>query len=129
LSIYPKALTDILRTQNDSLNYLFSTKEPEDYGSITLDIQKNTTAPVIIELHTKKGDFIQRFFVDKSTLLNFNLLKPNSYMIRAIIDANGNNKWDTGNYLRKEKPEKVLYHPEVFKIRANWHYNEQFVIQ
>lgn len=129
LNLYPKALTDLLKTQNDSLNYLFSTKEPEDYGSIILDIQKNTIAPVIIELLTKKGDFIQRFFVDKSTLLNFNLLKPNSYMIRAIIDANGNNKWDTGNYLRKEKPEKVLYHPEVFKIRANWHFNEQFVIQ
>jgi len=129
LSLYPKALTDILKTQNDSLNYQFSTKEPEDFGSITLDIQKNTTAPVIIELHTEKGKFVQRFFVDKNTSLNFGLLTPESYIIRAIIDTNGNHKWDTGNYLRKEKPEKVIYHPVVFKLRANWHFPETFVIQ
>ena len=129
LSLYPKALTDIVKTHNDSLNYLFSTKAPEDYGSIILDMQRNTTVPVIIELLTKKGKIVQRFYVDKNTLLNFNLLKPDNYIIRAIIDANGNHKWDTGNYLRKEKPEKVIYHPEVFKIKANWHFNEQFVIQ
>jgi len=129
LVLYPKALTDLLQTQNDSLSYLFSTQNPEEYGSITLNVQKNTTAPVIIELLTEKEKLIQRYFVDKSTSLTFNLLKPGSYNIKAIIDSNENNKWDTGNYLEKRMPEKILYHPVVFKVRANWHFPETFIIK
>lgn len=40
LTLLPKALTDIFETQNDTLNYAFKTKEPEDYGSIILNIKK-----------------------------------------------------------------------------------------
>ena len=52
--------------------------------------------------------------------VRFNLLPPGKYLIRAIVDANQNLKWDTGNYLLKQKPEKVIYHSTIFNIRANW---------
>lgn len=128
LVMYPKALTDILTTQNDTLSYLFSTRNPEDYGTINLTIRKSTNHPVIIELLEKKEEVVRRFVVTENTVLNFDLLRPTTYTVRAIIDANGNNKWDTGNYLKKVKPEKVLYHPIVFKVRANWNFNETFSI-
>ncbi len=129
ITLYPKALTDVFKTQNDTLRYLFSTKEPESYGSISVEVQKNTKFPVIIELHNEKDEFIQRFFVNKNkSTLNFDLLKPDKYIIRAIVDYNDNKKWDTGNYLKKQQPERVIYHPVIFKVRPNWHFPETFVI-
>ena len=47
-------------------------------------------------------------------------------MARIIFDSNGNQKWDTGNYLKKIKPEKVSYYPTLIEMRANWEGNETF---
>ena len=55
-----------------------------------------------------------------SETLVFNLLEPKTYKVRAIIDDNNNNKWDTGNYLLKIQPEKVIYFEEELKVRANY---------
>lgn len=121
LKLLPKALTDVFETQNDTLNYNFKTKEPEDYGSITLRITKKPTSQIIIELLTEQNKKrIERVIVTTNNTVRFKLLPPGKYLIRAIIDSNKNSKWDTGNYLRKIHPEKVIYHPTIFNIRANW---------
>ena len=120
--LLPKALTDIFETQNDTLNYSFSTKEPEDYGSILLTIKKSSQSQVIIELVREKDKkVIQKATISDTNTVKFELLPPGKYIARAIIDTNKNNKWDTGSYLHKTQPEKVVYYPAVFNIRSNWH--------
>jgi len=122
LTLLPQALTDILKTQNDTLNYNFSTKEPDDYGSIILKVNNQSKSPLIVELLTpSKLTLVQRYFTSESKTLNFDLLAPGKYIIRVIIDKNNNGKWDSGNYLRKQVPEKVIYHTDIFDIRSNWH--------
>ena len=121
LKLLPKALTDVFETQNDTLNYNFKTKEPEDYGSITLKITKKPTSQVIIELLSEQNKKrIERVIVTNNNTLSFKLLAPGKYIIRAIIDSNKNLKWDTGSYLKKIQPEKVIYHSTIFNIRSNW---------
>ena len=121
LKLLPKALTDIFETQNDTLNYNFNTKEVEDYGSITLSIIKKPETQVIVEIVTEQNKkLLERVVVTKNNTVNFKLLPPGKYIIRAIIDANKNLKWDTGNYLLKQKPEKVIYHSTIYNIRSNW---------
>ena len=123
LKLLPKALTDIFETQNDTLNYNFNTKEVEDYGSITLNITKKPDSQVIIELLSEQNEkLIERVIVTNNNIVNFKLLEPGKYIVRAIIDSNKNSKWDTGNYLLKQKPEKVIYHSTVFPIRSNYYY-------
>ena len=55
-------------------------------------------------------------------------LPPGEYQIRIIKDANGNGKWDTGNYLKKIQPEEVKYLKESINVRANWEFNETIEI-
>lgn len=125
LTLLPNALTDILKTQNDTLNYNFSTKEPDDYGSITLKINNQSKKMLIVELLTQdKLDLVQRYITSDSKNLNFDLLAPGKYIIRVIIDKNNNRKWDSGNYLDKKTPEKVIYHTQIFNIRSNWHHED-----
>ena len=58
----------------------------------------------------------------------FSNLEPGKYNLRLIKDSNMNNKWDTGNYLKKINPEKVIYLPKVIDLRANWEINEIFLV-
>ena len=129
LTLLPNALTDIFETKNDTLHYSFSTKEPEDYGSISLTINSNPSSSIILELITERDKkVIQKINVTKNNNVKFELIPPGRYIIRAIIDRNNNNKWDTGNYLNNLQPEKIIYHPTVFNIRANWHFPVVFTI-
>ena len=53
----------------------------------------------------------------------YNLI-PDKYTVRIIIDENNNFEWDTGNYLKKIQPEKVIYLASDLDLRANWEINE-----
>jgi hypothetical protein len=50
----------------------------------------------------------------------FELLPPAKYKIKFVYDLNENKKWDTGNYLKKIQPEKVLYYVGEINVRSNW---------
>ncbi|WP_298882247.1 Ig-like domain-containing protein [uncultured Polaribacter sp.] len=123
LNVLPEAIFDIFEQKNDTLKYHFSTKEIEDYGRITIDIVNQTSENLIIELleGKDKDKLLERTFVTESTQLRFNNLEPKTYYFRAIIDTNKNNKWDTGNYLLKSQPEKIIYFTEELELRANYY--------
>jgi len=118
----PGSFTDIYTITNDTLNYRFKTIELEDYGRITLNIVNTASKNLIIDLLSGKDndEIIERKYITASKTLVFNLLEPKTYVIRAIVDDNNNKKWDTGNYLRKELPENVIYYKEELKVRANY---------
>ena len=48
--------------------------------------------------------------------------------MRIIEDKNGNKQWDTGTYLKKVQPEKVIFFKQEFDIRANWDIKEKLIM-
>jgi putative lipoprotein len=55
-------------------------------------------------------------------------VEPGSYGIRLVHDANGNGRWDTGDYFEHRQPEEVRYFRDekgqsAVKVRANWEYD------
>ena len=130
LLMYKNALTDIFEVANDSTTYAFKTIEIEDYGRITIKVENLKSKNVIIELLSGKNQdkLIERRFITSSSQLIFDLLKPMKYTVRAIIDENKNNKWDTGSYLKKQMPEKIIYHEAInnYALRANYFVEEVF---
>ena len=130
LLMYKNALTDIFEVANDSTTYAFKTIEIEDYGRITIKVENLKSKNVIIELLSGKNQdkLIERRFITSSSQLVFDLLKPMKYTVRAIIDENKNNKWDTGSYLKKQMPEKIIYHEAInnYALRANYFVEEVF---
>ncbi|KAB1160316.1 hypothetical protein F7018_00115 [Tenacibaculum aiptasiae] len=127
-NVLPKGIIDLYKTSNDSLNYKFNTLTNEDYGSIILDIKKETKYPVIIEL-LNKDLVLKKKHINSSRKIEFNLLEPKEYTIRAIVDKNSNHQWDTGNFLSKKQPEQVIYFEKIIKLKPNWFQEEIFTIK
>ena len=88
-----------------------------------MNIVNKSSKNLIIELleGKDKDKLVERRFIKESKNLIFNLLEPKTYYIRAIIDDNKNNKWDTGNYLLKLQPERIIYYTEELEVRANYY--------
>jgi len=128
----PNAFNDVFGIQNDTLAYKFSTKEIDDYGRITLNINNVNGKNLIIELLSgnKQDELVERQFITTSGKIIFDLLEPKKYTIRAIIDENKNNKWDTGSYLKKRFAERIIYNEAINKValRANFFLEENFTV-
>ena len=118
--ILPEALTDFFGNTNDTLNYSLRTKTYADYANMRVTLV-NATYPVIVQLTDENGVLKYEQFADKPKVFDFKTIEPNDYFLRVIFDENGNQKWDSGNYLEKRQPERVSYFPRLIdEARANW---------
>ena len=126
ITLFPNALQDFWGRTHDTLVFRTTTRKIEDYGNIYLRIQHDTPNPLIIEL-LKSKKVIRRYVnIIPGNKYSFELLDPGIYNVRLIEDVNNNSKWDTGIYLKKIQPEKVIYYWKDIELRANWDMNETF---
>ena len=126
VTLYPNALEDFWGRTHDTLVYRTSTKKIEDYGNIYLRVQHDSPHPYLIEL-LNNNKVVRRYdSLVPGNNYSFELLDAGKYTVRLIEDANNNKLWDTGDYLEKRQPEKVIYYWKEIDLRANWDMNETF---
>ena len=125
--ILPNAIKDIKGVTNDTLQFNLVSQALEDYGNIYLDVVRNSQSKFILHLLNSNGDIIREYDnVNQNSTFNFDFIRPGKYTFRLIEDLNNNNLWDTGNYLKRVKPEPVYYFLSELEVRANWDLNETF---
>ncbi len=120
ITALPGAITDFFGSVNDTLSYSTSTKELSDYGNIKFSLANAKNFPYIIQLTDKKGEIMQERYTTSETTFDFNNLKPATYLIQIIEDKNENKIYDTGNYLEKRQPEKVIHFGEDIEVSKSW---------
>lgn len=119
IQILPKAITDFFGNKNDTLNYSLSTKSYADYGNVRV-LLNNVNYPVIVQLTDDKGEVKFEQYSGKPEPIDFKHVTPSKYYLRVIHDTNKNEKFDSGNFLKKQQPEKISHYPDVVEVRANW---------
>ena len=115
----PGAFNDIYYHSNDTLTTNFTLQEKTYYGKLIVTLSELTT-PVMVQLMNEKEIVLRTKNAETDGKLIFDLLNPGKYIIKFVFDVNGNNKWDTGDYLKNIQPEKVIYYIGEINIRSNW---------
>ncbi|MGK0323335.1 MAG: hypothetical protein ACJAR4_001371 [Psychroserpens sp.] len=119
IQVLPGALEDFFGNVNDTLDYSARTKLYSDYSNVRVTL-RNMIYPAIVQLVTDKGDVKYEQFADQERLFDFRNLTPGDYYLRVIFDTNGNQKWDSGDYLKQLQAERISYFPDLVEARANW---------
>lgn len=125
----PNSVTDFYDTAlKTEMIQRFQTGKLTDYGNISFTLSGTVNYPIIFELLTKDEKLYDYLYITEESSIEFRAIEPDKYFIRIIEDTNGNKKWDTGSYLEKRQPEKVINFQKEFDIRANWELNETLVM-
>ena len=94
----------------------FSTLVVELSGLPKLD-----SAAVVRVLVVDKSDKeVRRADMEADGTAVFYYLKPGTYYLRALIDLNGNGKWDPGAYDEDRQAEPVYYFTEEVECKEKW---------
>jgi len=121
------SIYDIYGLSTDTIRIAFKTKEYRSYGNIFLDLELETgDYPYIVQLMDTKEVVLRSMYIESSTEISFELLKPGKFLIKAIQDSRQNRQWDTGEYMAKKQPESVFYFPAEIEVRANWDISESW---
>lgn len=96
----------------------------DDSGVINGSV--NTDAPdyIIQLLNSRSFEVIQTKYNEPN--FSFEYLNAGTYLVKVIIDTNGNGVWDIGNILERTQAEPVIYYLDDFtntraiELRKNW---------
>jgi len=83
--------------------------------------------PAFVELLNSGGTPVRKAIVENG-VANFIDLNVDKYYARIILDANGNGRWDAGNYEENRQPERVIYFWKQFETRQNYTFDEDWDI-
>lgn len=113
---------------NDTLRTTFTFKSEKDYGNIQIHYQLGEYShPVIVQLLNGKT-ILQQDILTGDATIDYNHLEPSAYKIQAILDENGNGRWDSGDYRKGAQPETIIPFPHDISVRAFWDVEEDFKI-
>jgi len=118
--VAPDAFVDYRHYGNDTLLQMFKTTKLAKYTEIQLKVSGIGEHQVIIQLINASDNILEERVLQSDSALVFSFLKPGNYKFKMIVDTNGNEKWDTGNYDLRIQPEKILFYPEAIPTKANW---------
>ncbi len=113
------AFYDLQYRTQDTLEISLKTREENYYAGIIInvDIEEN---PIMIQLLNEKEAVLREFFIEESKKLKIDYLQPKTYKLKAFIDKNKNQNWDTGNYLERKQPERVIFYPKEVETRSGF---------
>lgn len=131
ITALPGAITDFYGEKNDTLIYKLNTKPESEYANLTLNVQNVAHFPVIVQLVDKNGKTQREIIHHQAdgTVFKFKFLPAGLYYVRIIYDTNDNGVWDTGSYLKKRQPEKVIYMKKPLDVRKNWDISQTFILK
>lgn len=128
IQMLPGTFEDFFGNVNDTLNYSLRTKQKSEYGNIRVRLV-NAKFPMIVQLVDDKGEVAYEKYTEGATVVDFNDLQPKQYYLRAIFDTNGNKKYDPGNFLKHQQPERVSYAQNIDPVRANFDFIIDFILK
>ena len=111
---------------NDSITIKFTMKSSKDYGSIRVAYQFYEENNFIVQLMTENLNVVQEDFIRFNKSITYNYLQAGKYRIRVIVDANNNKRWDSGDFLSRQQPEKIIYFEKTLDLAPNWKIEETF---
>ena len=113
--------TDFFGLTNDSIKIDFKTQDEKYYGTVKLKLNvPSGKGQYVLQLLDDKENVVRQTVVGATQTILFDYLHPQQYKLKIIVDDNKNGKWDTGDYLKKQQPEKVIYYTGNITIRSNW---------
>lgn len=109
---------------NDTTEFSFKVPDLSEYGNIFVTVEVPAHVPqVIVELLDDKDKLVEKHIITSTTKVAFKYLSPKKYKLKATLDRDGNGRWSPGDYGKKQLPEEIYFHKDVFDVKANWDFD------
>ena len=115
ITIDSLAVTSIYGIACDTVRSNFKVKGEEEYANLHVNCL-GFEGKAFAHLLDKQGRVVRTVDV-LGKYADFYDVLPETYYVMMVLDANGNGRWDTGNYNEHLQPEDVFYYHNPIKLK------------
>lgn len=125
LTIPSKTISSFYDKIGDPYRLDFEADKVEDYGSLAFKLTNAPTADYWIQLLDSSEKIVYQKYT-KGDYVKFDILKPGEYIVRILVDNNGNKFWDEAD-LEKDifAEDSYVYYAQAV-VRPLWDTNEEW---
>ena len=106
---------------NDIIKTDFHVLKEDEYGNIYITVvPPEGMKQVVVQLTNESGKVLKEETITQKQEVMFDYLMPAKYKLRALLDADGNGKWSTGNYHHHALPETIVEYKDALDLKAGW---------
>ena len=106
---------------NEPIKAEFHRMKDDEYGNIYITVKPpEGMKQVVVQLLNENGKVLEEQVIKGEEEVMFEHLLPAKYKLRALLDADGNGKWSTGNYHYRVQPETVIEYYDTLDLKAGW---------
>ena len=121
LEIPDSVFFGIRHRTHEAIKADFHVLKDDEYGNIYITVvPPEGMKQVIVQLTDESGKVLKTQKITQKEEVTFEYLAPAKYKLRAILDADGNGKWSTGNYHHRALPETVIDYKDPLELKAGW---------
>lgn len=121
IAIPDSVLFSIRQRTNAAFNLKFHLAKEDEYGNIFITVVPPANMPqVIVQLINDKNKIVDTQIITEKQEVEFWYLAPGKYKLKAILDADANGKWSTGNFHRHFLPETIIDYKDELDLKAGW---------
>lgn len=125
LTIPKETVSSFYNKNPQSKRFDFEVDKIENFGSLTFDL---TNAPAFnywIQLVDGSDKVVYQKYT-KGDKVIFDVVKPGEYIVKILVDENGNNYWDEADFEKEIfAEESYLYHKKAI-VRPLWESKEEW---
>lgn len=120
LEIDSAAFVDIYGLVSNEFRQGIKVKSLDEYSTLVMQLSGIKDSNIVVQLLDKSENVVQQVKAEADGSAAFFYINPAVYYVRAFIDRNGNNLWDTGKYDEDLQPEDVYYYSRSIECKAKW---------
>ena len=120
LEIDSAAFVDIYGLVSNEFRQGIKVKSLDEYSTLVMQLSGIKDSNIVVQLLDKSESVVQQVKAETDGSAAFFYINPAVYYVRAFIDRNGNNFWDTGKYDEDLQPEDVYYYSRSIECKAKW---------
>ncbi|WP_267404561.1 MULTISPECIES: Ig-like domain-containing protein [unclassified Chryseobacterium] len=119
LTVPSKTVSSFYDRTADPYRFDFEADKVENYGSLTFKLQNRPDASYWIQLLDSSEKVLYQKYVNADEV-KFDILKPAEYVVRILVDNNGNKYWDEADFEHDIFAEDSFVYYKTAIVKQLW---------
>lgn len=125
LTIPKETVSSFYAKNLQSKRFDFEADKVENYGSLTFNLQNAPTANYWLQLLDSSEKIVYQKYT-KGNSVKFDIVKPGEYIVKIMVDNNGNKHWDEADFVNQAFAEDAYIYYKMVVSRPLWETKEDW---
>lgn len=124
LLIPKETIQSYFYSNEKALLFEFATGKAQDYGTLVVHLEHAPSAPYWMQILDQSFKVVTQKRVKGVSKVTFENLKPDTYLVRVLVDENDNGEWDGADFAARTQPEPAYLWGKKLIVRPSWRIEE-----